>query len=269
MSIAATVLAEAVAVTTSPAFSLLNLFTAAKPNLSIPCALAVAGASLMVWQHHKVEGLRAENVQLQLRLSQAQVQRQETHAMPEEESPWKAADYRELLRLRGEITLLRRQAMQAISNVDASEAIRKSIVGKPLPRESLVDLGTASPEATTETFFWGLADHDHASTYNAGGWPPGLGSIARGGDLENASNFITRVGPLLLGDPERIVSVELESATVSPYDTRLVPVILVRDDGTSSSGEVTLTRGLGGWAVMLYGRGQGANVELSFSDFPK
>ena len=96
-------------------------------------------------------------------------------------------------------------------------------------------------------------------------FPPGLGSIARDGDLENASLFNQNIGPLLLGDLDRIVSVQLESASVAPYNTRLVPFSTVRDDGTSNHGQVTLTEGLGGWAVMLHGRGRGANVELSFS----
>ena len=260
--LAASVLADAAAATAGPALSLLDLLTTAKAKVAISCALVVAGAGLVVWQHQRVERLSAENTRLNLQLSERQ-KRPEGTATAAEPPPLASADFRELLRLRGEITLLRRQAIekQASSNVTPSGAVQKALAGKLLPRESLADLGTATPESAAETFFWGLLRYRSYDPM----FPPGLGSIARDGDLENASLFNQNIGPLLLGDLDRIVSVQLGSASVAPYNTRLVPFSVVRDDGTSNHGQVTLTEGLGGWAVMLHGRGRGANVELGFS----
>jgi RNA polymerase sigma factor (sigma-70 family) len=261
MGVVATVLADVATATAGPVFGLVNLLTATNGKAAFSCALVVVCAGLIVWQHRESERLRAKNAQLNQQLSETQ---KRTEAVPEIPQ-LNSTELRELLRLRGEITLLHREGIeQTNSSLKPSYAVQKAIIGKPLPRESLADLGTATPEAAAETFFWGLLGQDKVGSYGVG-FPPGLGSIAQDGDLENASTFHQNIGPLLLGDVDRIVSVELESATVSPYNTRDVPFALARDDGTSSRGRVTLTEGLGGWAVMVHGRGRGAKVELSFS----
>ena len=52
-------------------------------------------------------------------------------------------------------------------------------------------------------------------------------------------------------------------------DTTRVAFTLALDDGTKQSGEITVARAVGGWAVDLHGRGRGDAVEVSFAPLPR
>ena len=151
IEVAETLLSSAAAIAVTPSFGLLRTLNAAKMKLAIGCAgLLVLGA--MIWNHTEEKRLGAKNAALRLQLFETQ--KAQAGNRPLVEPQLSQADFRELLRLRGEVTMLRREALLNRSNSLLATAL--TIVGKPLPRESLVDLGTATPEATVETFFWGL-----------------------------------------------------------------------------------------------------------------
>ena len=123
-NLAATLTTASIATAGTGTFTLLKIMTATKLKLGIG-ALIVAGATTaFVIQHQTQEKLRMDNETLMQQIAQLQTDNQSlSNQLTNVGDPKKAPDdsNTELLKLRGEIGVLRRQAVEAIQRAQIAE----------------------------------------------------------------------------------------------------------------------------------------------------
>ena len=142
----------------------LKLAFMSKLKVSIVSAVIVAGvATPLLLQREAVTRLRQENVALQDRIRQANVPRDENERLsaqlsmaPNDQSLTKA-QLAELLRLRREVGPLRRDS-QELAQLRASQSAAvptsEPALHDFLPAVAWANVGSESPEAAIQTFFW-------------------------------------------------------------------------------------------------------------------
>lgn len=109
-SLATTLATTSIAATGTGTFTLLKIMTATKLKFAIGAIVVVGAATALVIQHQTQEKLRAENKSLGQRLAQLHSENV-SNRLAERGDPKSLSDeqFRELLRLRGEVGVLRRQ----------------------------------------------------------------------------------------------------------------------------------------------------------------
>ena len=138
---------------------------------SIVIIVLVICLGIAIYEAHRAPALEAELQVLQGQIASlaAQAQQQESeraaaeHQAQEAEPPGRAsnADNSELLRLRGEVSLLRRQI--AAAQVKPQPATNQIVFSRPvLPRAAWSDHGTDKPLNTILTMFWALRQGDQS-----------------------------------------------------------------------------------------------------------
>lgn len=155
--LASTVSASALAATAGAGgltLTLVNLMTMTKLKIGAISAILIAAVvTPLVIQQQSIAKLRRENRKVTERQA-LRVQKQIPAAnpsLPDEQ-------HRELLRLRGEVALLRKDSQELARLRSQRNAIPAAAV---LTAESWADVGLHSPDAALQTFFW-AARHDDA-----------------------------------------------------------------------------------------------------------
>jgi RNA polymerase sigma factor (sigma-70 family) len=158
--LASSVSASAMAGVGGLPLTFVNLMTMTKLKIGAISAIVIAVAvTPLVIQQQSLAKLRRENRQL--------AERQPGRAsqpMPTANSSLPDDQYRELLRLRGEVALLRKDSQElARLRKERKMAAVGGAAALPsaLTAESWADVGLQSPDAALQTFFW-AARHDDA-----------------------------------------------------------------------------------------------------------
>jgi RNA polymerase sigma factor (sigma-70 family) len=138
--------------------TLLNLMTMTKLKMgAVSAILIVAVVTPIVIQQQSIAKLRRDNRQLTEQASfRAQNETPAANAsLPDDR-------YRELLRLRGEVALLRKDSQELARLRSQRNAVPADPATPPaLTAESWADVGLQSPDAALQTFLW-AARHDDA-----------------------------------------------------------------------------------------------------------
>jgi hypothetical protein len=138
---------------------------------STAIAALVVSLGIAIYEAHRASRLESElqvlqgqNASLAARTGQLNGQRDDTEHQAEGAEPSSRpsnADTSELLRLRGEVGLLRRQL--AVAEATPQPATNHIAFTEPyLPREAWSDHGTAKPLDTILTMFWALRQGDES-----------------------------------------------------------------------------------------------------------
>jgi hypothetical protein len=137
-------------------------------------AIALLGllAAAFFWERNAMDGLRAQNESLRaekLEAGQLADENRELPGLRAAAGPTQRSDHTELLRLRNEVRRLRAQQQEAEKLRAANQRVAEEIKsGKftprrladmegAVPREKWAFAGFATPEATAQSFFAGLA----------------------------------------------------------------------------------------------------------------
>jgi RNA polymerase sigma factor (sigma-70 family) len=140
--------------------TLVNLMTMTKLKIGAVSALLIAAVvTPLALQQQSLEKLRDQNRQLAQRQPPPQPTSAANPSLPDEQ-------FRELLRLRGEVALLRKDSQElARLRTQKVVAVGPAGAGMALPAaltaESWADVGLQSPDAALQTFLW-AARHDDA-----------------------------------------------------------------------------------------------------------
>jgi hypothetical protein len=146
----------------------LKLILMSKLKITAVSALVVAGvATPLVVQHHNLSRLRQENHQLLEQVQQADLLRNENERLSAQISAGREitglskAQLSELLRLRGEVGLLRRdsQALARLRTMEQPEsstsaATETAEAHRFVPAAAWANVGADQPEEALQTFFW-------------------------------------------------------------------------------------------------------------------
>jgi RNA polymerase sigma factor (sigma-70 family) len=141
----------------------LKLAIMSKLKIGVVSALIVAGvATPLILEQGSVARLRRENLALQEQIRQANLLRGENEKLSSQLSDARKdqsltkAQLKELLRLRGEVGPLRRES-QELARQRASQPAAAPASPAPrdfLPAAAWANVGSDSPEAAIQTFFW-------------------------------------------------------------------------------------------------------------------
>lgn len=143
----------------------LKLIIMSKLKVSAVSALIVAGvATPLVLQHQTVTRLRTEKAALEEKARGAGVLQDENEQLSRQLADARQlqllskAQLSELLRLRGEVGVLRRDS-QELANLRAKQLAEQAAAQPAQPRDFVpaaawANLGAGSPEAAIQTFFW-------------------------------------------------------------------------------------------------------------------
>jgi RNA polymerase sigma factor (sigma-70 family) len=139
----------------------LKVMAMSKLKLSAISALLVVGASTpIVLQQRALNRLRDENSALQQLAQQAEAVRVDKEALAQQltkrsNDSLSSTQLRELLRLRGEVGLLRKDSQElARLRSGSSESARGPQPQAYLPATAWANVGADKPEAAIQTFFW-------------------------------------------------------------------------------------------------------------------
>jgi RNA polymerase sigma factor (sigma-70 family) len=174
--------------TTTGSLSIVNLITLMKTKTIVLGILVVAGAGTsFVLQHQTNAQLQEQIAGLRAQLAQAPSVQPSNEAIDKSELEQLRRDNAELVRLRGEVTDLRRQVTasakdqkEADERVRATKMVSEQEAGKDLlakspeipmvPANRWANVGFASPAAALETLNWSVANHDTNAFSNALMW---------------------------------------------------------------------------------------------------
>ena len=189
--------------------TLIKLITMSKLKFGIICAIAAVVATPLIIQHEAVAKLREENGALRQKAVENGQLTAENQALSQElEDVKKSAhltgdQFSELARLRRELQTLRTpkqgSAQRGNSSATASKSNTSSgdtssadskpetqlqrILDAPtvllLPSIRWTNAGTATPEATWQTFRWAVKNNDTATLAQTVAWGPGLEAKAQ------------------------------------------------------------------------------------------
>jgi hypothetical protein len=154
-------------------------------------SFVVLGAALLQWQ--RASGLNVLNEKLRANSTEETVAAPDTRSSEEEKSRLKE-EARDLLKLRNEVSQMRKQAKDLSGLRAENERLQKAIQGAwqtsaPVPapegfigRDTLANMGTATPEAAVQTYFWAMREQNvqsylqtvspHFLEQHAGNIPP-------------------------------------------------------------------------------------------------
>lgn len=161
----ATLTTAAITTAGTGAFTLMKIMTMTNLKLGVS-ALVVAGtATALVVQQQNQTKLRDENGVLQQQVAQLRTDNEsfsnrlaaagDVKKLPDDQ-------FNELLKLRGEVGVLRRQNESQKAQISQNEAIRKNTQfightpGTYISKEQLSDAGYATPETALETINWAM-----------------------------------------------------------------------------------------------------------------
>ena len=170
---------ELIAIQTTPqpviGFTSTSTVLTASVMKTLPYAagLLIAGflTSIILWQHHQLASLRRHATSLQNTIDGSRAEA--ATGLKPSVSPMLPDVHAELLRLRGEVTQLRKSLRQAARpEVPVSE----STPTPPSSKLELHDAGTETPEATATTLMWALTQQDESRfreiIHDPGNLPP-------------------------------------------------------------------------------------------------
>jgi RNA polymerase sigma factor (sigma-70 family) len=184
-AITATTLAST---TSAGTFSIINLTTLMKTKTMVLGIVIAAGAGTpLVLQHQANARLREQIAGLRAHLAQAPPVQPSNEAIDKTELEQLRRDNAELLRLRGEVSNLRRQVAalpkdqkEAEDRIKATKMVSEQEAGKALlakspeipmvPAHQWANAGFATPAAALETLNWSVAHHDTNAFSNALMW---------------------------------------------------------------------------------------------------
>ncbi len=144
---------------------LIQLMTATKLKLIAAVVIAAAVGTPLVLQHRANEALRAENTALREQTAQLEKLRAENQRLAgqmEAEAARPLAEHEELMRLRGELGVLRRQLAGMAQTKPAAPAAQPP--GKTagyLTRDQLAFGGFATPETAFESAIWAIMNGNY------------------------------------------------------------------------------------------------------------
>jgi hypothetical protein len=138
---------------------------------SIAIAVLIISLGIIIYEAHRASALeselqvlRGQDASLAAQAQEAKNQRDDTEHRPvgaEPNSKLSNADRSELLRLRGEVGLLRRQ-LAAVEASPGPATNHMTFPGLYLQREAWSDHGTDKPQNTILSMFWALRQGDQS-----------------------------------------------------------------------------------------------------------
>ena len=173
-----TTAALAATATATSTFGILSVMASTKLKVTTITAVLAAAGTALVLQHQAGNQLRADNTDLQRRVAQlteeAQAARR-TSARHADELADLRQSQAELLRLRGEVSALRRAAHPPQATVGklkptATTADVPPATGSFLPAETWANVGDATPEDALQSFFWRVRQGRHDELADAIKW---------------------------------------------------------------------------------------------------
>ena len=197
-ALAAAVTASAVAsvATTSALTATIQIIAMNKTTVGVISVLLAASAGIPLWQQSRLKRLQSQNEALQAQVQKISSLQKEIEQLQQKQAalsppaPMGDKNQAELLRLRGQVGVLRRQAAEGQSaqnilndikrnNAPKSEPAGgspiKSLLSKSpeipmLPASSWTNLGFATPVSTIQTLNWALQNQDTNAFASAMMW---------------------------------------------------------------------------------------------------
>jgi len=166
-SLVATLTSASVAATgTGLSLALLNLMTATKLKCAIGALLIAGAASTLVMQHQTQERLRLENESLRRQAAQLKTENENPTSLVVPQNDSKSlpdGQFNELLRLRGEVGVLRRQTNELgtlLANARAYGPAKMGLATEPAPSSPLPEDYPKTPDGATRGIFesWARGD---------------------------------------------------------------------------------------------------------------
>jgi len=244
-SLAASVATSVLATTTAAAstsFATLKFMTIAKLKAGIISAVALAGvATLLVMQHQAQVRLREENQSLRERadrLAQLTIENERLSnllAQANGAQSLSSDQLSELMRLRSEVGMLRRQTNELLKSVttrgESSPIATPPLETASIPRESWAFVGYATSENALQSVAWAMSKGD-VKTFLASLSPETQNDYAHRFEGKTESEIAT----LLSEEISQLPALRLDRKKVSGHGT--VAFVLYseeRDDGTTKT----------------------------------
>jgi RNA polymerase sigma factor (sigma-70 family) len=162
-SVAAALTTTSIAAAGTGTFTLLKIMTTAKIKLGISAILLASAATALLIQHQGQQKLRDENGLLRQQIAQLQIDNEKFSnqmAGAADASKLMKNQLNELLKLRGEVGVLRQQIESRKEQANRPPALAKAsektshAPGSYISKDQLAFAGYATPEATIETTAW-------------------------------------------------------------------------------------------------------------------
>ena len=150
-NLAATLTTASIATAGTGTFTLLKIMTATKLKLAISALVAVGATTAFVIQHQAQEKLRVENESLAQQITQLQTDNDSLSnrlATAGDSKSLSDDQFNELLKLRGEVGVLRQQASKAQEQMDAANQKAQAAENKLATNLSVQDKFTKQETAT-------------------------------------------------------------------------------------------------------------------------
>jgi cell division protein FtsB len=235
--------------------TLIKIMTITKLKLGVISAIAVAGiAAPLVVQNQSIKRLRDQNESLTqqnqqfVRLDAENERLTNLLAQSRQSKKISEAQFRELLRLRGEVGLLRKDSQElAKLRGEGNERARASVnapdsgQNKMIAADTWADVGMETPDAAMQTFFW-AARHDNAELVgNLIRWQ----KDASVPEFDGLDNIVTNLIPgtiqfasevqglRILSQPKEkdgTASVQVEFAAVGDQPAKTADIQFVKED---------------------------------------
>ncbi|HXT38398.1 MAG TPA: sigma-70 family RNA polymerase sigma factor [Candidatus Angelobacter sp.] len=244
--------------TATATFATLKLMTMSKLKAGIVAAVAVAGvATTLAIQHQTQTRLRAENQSLRERADNlaSENTRLSNLAAPTNSSHLSKDQFGELMRLRGEVNMLRKQLKEVEKQdpvvhgeISPTAVTSEALTSQTIPKESWAFAGYATPEAALQSVAWAMST-GNVKTFFTSLSPETQREYAR--RFEGKSD--DQIAALLSVEISPLQALRLDRKKISPDGTAgFVLYSEERDDGTARTKDeamVTFTNIGGSWKL--------------------
>ncbi|MDX1953052.1 MAG: sigma-70 family RNA polymerase sigma factor [Verrucomicrobiota bacterium] len=271
-ALAATVTTAAIGTTAAGGIAVVGFMTT-KLKIAAVCALAIAGAGTpLILQHQKINTMRQENQALSDYRAHSETLRAENERLsallgakpvPNLSRP----DHLELLRLRGEVGLLRKES-QELAKLRSGQMVPKSSDSDQSPKvlkaEAWANVGLEKPEDALQTFLWGGRYGQDDLVGNAVRWrvQPGLEvSEALDQSMTNLISSTTDFAP-------KITGLSILDQKVEDEATVRMKIALDLADGKRVESSIQIVKDNGMWFPLFHVWTNSAGDLLATMDVP-
>jgi hypothetical protein len=248
-------LATGMAAKTITTLNFINVSSMSRFKIAAVATVAITITMTLLFQHRANVSLRRQNQALaeQNKRFLKRASDQKTASRDSGTSP--EGQFSELLRLRGEVGILRGALAEAsappLPRTSAGESglhktrsdseAAENKINRYIPIGEWSNLGVSTPEAALQTMFWAIANRDATAL---------VSTIATAnGEIELTPVLITSVQELAEGEYQGVKALTVKSTELLGDDVAIAVVELEQMNGSKSSHVLELQRSGGAWRI--------------------